>query len=64
MLFPPGEENKEMIALCKEEMETLTSQTPEQYVRNANAAISKCPEIIEAEKMGDYDKDNTVRACL
>lgn len=50
------EENKEMIALCKEEMETLTSQTPEQYVRNANAAISKCPEIIEAEKMGDYDK--------
>lgn len=48
--------DKETIVKCIEGMETLVSQTPEQYVREACRIISKYPEILEAEENGDYAK--------
>ncbi len=50
------EKDKETIVKCIEGMETLVSQSPEQYVREACRIISKYPEILEAEENGDYTK--------
>ncbi len=50
------EKDRETIVKCIEEIETLVSQSPEQYVREACRIISKYPEILEAEENGDYTK--------
>ncbi len=50
------EKDRETVKTCIEEIETLVSQTPAQYVREAFRIISKYPEILEAEESGDYAK--------
>lgn len=50
------EKDRETVKTCIGEIETLVSQTPAQYVREAFHIISKYPEILEAEESGDYAK--------
>jgi hypothetical protein len=50
------EKDRETVKTCIAEIETLVSQTPVQYVREAFRIISKYPEILEAEESGDYAK--------
>lgn len=50
------EKDRETVETCIGEIETLVSQTPAQYVREAFRIISKYPEILEAEESGDYTK--------
>lgn len=50
------EKDTDTINSCIEELETLVSQSIEQYVRDAHRLISRYPEILEAEETGDYAK--------
>lgn len=48
------EKDKDTIKKCIEEMETLVSQSPELYIREAYRVISKYPAMLNAEENGDY----------
>ena len=50
------EKDRDVINKCIEEMETLVSQSPEMYIREAYHVISKYPAMLDAEENGDYAK--------
>ena len=50
------EKDRDVINKCIEEMETLVSQSPEMYIREAYRVISKYPAMLDAEENGDYAK--------
>lgn len=50
------EKDKDTIEKCIGEMETLVSQSPELYVREACRVIWKYPVMLDAEENGDYAK--------
>lgn len=50
------EKDRDVIDKCIEEMETLVSQSPEVYIREAYRVISKYPAMLDAEENGDYVK--------